>query len=65
MKTTVKWSQLTENAANKLGKMMDGVENHQTPIAKPYGNGYKVDTIPSGNEQAEKSALSGGWLLVK
>lgn len=61
---TIKWNQLTENAANKLEKMMEGVEDHQQPVAKEYGNGYQVSTI-NLSEQAEKNAVSAGWKLVK
>lgn len=61
---TIKWNSLTESAARKLENMLDGVENHQQPVAKEYGSGYKVSTIGM-SEQAEKNAESAGWKLVK
>jgi hypothetical protein len=60
----IKWDDLTESASKKLDAMLVGVENHQIPVAKPYGNGYQVDTIGT-SEQEEKNAYSAGWKLVK
>ena len=64
MSNTIRWSDLTETAANKLEKMMDGVENHQRPVAKEHGSGYRVSTI-GVSEQEEKNAIATGWKLVK